>query len=96
MDGGYPKQEGGGGGYNPAPPQQQFVPEPHQFGPPPDQYSPHVDDVTREHSACQKQFNPGDETYRCITCEATDDTPGNHKYFFKLSSVFKELLSFMS
>ena len=79
MDGGYPKQEGGGG-YNPAPP-QQFAPEPHQFAPPPDQYSPHVvDDVTREHSACQKQFNPGDETYRCITCEATDDTPGNHRY----------------
>ena len=72
MDGGYPKQEGGGGDY----PSQQFAPPPQQYAPPPEHFSPQVDDVTREHSACQKQFNPGDETYRCITCEATDDTPG--------------------
>merc|ERR1712227_979317 len=71
MDGGYPKQEGGGGDYH----SQQFAPPPQQYAPPPEHFSPQVDDVTREHSACQKQFNPGDETYRCITCEATDDTP---------------------
>ena len=39
-------------------------------------YPPGADHVGREDSACQKQFNPGDETYRCIDCEITDDTPG--------------------
>ena len=49
-------------------PQQQFLP-------------PGADNVGREDSACQKQFNPGDETYRCIDCELTDDTPGIEVFF---------------
>ena len=74
MSSGYPKQAGQPAGqqYQPQqyPPQQQMYPH----------HDENVDDVTREHSACQKQFNPGDETYRCISCEITEDTPGNIFY----------------
>ena len=53
-------------------PQQQYLP-------------PGADHVGREDSACQKQFNPGDETYRCIDCEITDDTPGIEFIYFIFS-----------
>ena len=46
---------------------------------------PGADCVDRQDSACQKQFNPGEETYRCIDCELTDDTPGNCLLFIYLS-----------
>ena len=55
-------------------PQQQFLP-------------PGADNVGREDSACQKQFNPGDETYRCIDCELTDDTPGIEFFLFPTENI---------
>ena len=71
MKSGYPKQEGGEQSYQEHQPSYGQPVQAHQ------QYlPPGADAVGREHSACQKQFNPGDETYRCIDCEITDDTPG--------------------
>ena len=74
---GYPPQNG----Y----PQQEGYPEQHGYPPhqgyPPNQGYPgqfddrNIDNVDRHDSACQYQFQPGDETYRCIDCEITDDTP---------------------
>ena len=56
---------------------------PHQQGPYPNQYGEHagpvLDDVGREHSACQYQFKPGEETYRCLDCEITEDVPSEFK-----------------
>ena len=74
MKSGYPKQEHGTSDQVSYGQQQQYgqpvQQQQHQYLP------PGADNVGREHSACQKQFNPGDETYRCIDCEITDDTPG--------------------
>lgn len=89
---GYPPQEQMG-----YPPQQGFPPQqdmgyPQQnMGYPPQQdigYPPQgfddrqIDDVDRHDSACQYQFQPGDETYRCMQCEITDDCPSMNEHLY--------------
>ena len=77
---GYPPEHGG------YPPQQGYgdmgYPPQHEMGY--GEQQPHLtstgqplDNVGREESACQYQFQPGDETYRCLDCEITDDVPSN-------------------
>ena len=67
-------------------PPQQYIPQ-QQYLP------PGADNVGREDSACQKQFNPGDETYRCIDCEITDDTPGIEIYFLPKTKSQAHIMS---
>ena len=86
MKSGYPKQEGGEQSYQEHQPSYGQPLQAHQ------QYlPPGADAVGREHSACQKQFNPGDETYRCIDCEITDDTPGILLFLKKLLRSLRTL-----
>ena len=75
--GGYPKQEGYDGPPAVTHHQPEYQPQVHHQKP---YLPPGADNVDRQDSACQKQFNPGDETYRCIDCELTDDTPGKRVF----------------
>ncbi|CAG5094445.1 Oidioi.mRNA.OKI2018_I69.XSR.g13563.t1.cds [Oikopleura dioica] len=69
---GYPPQghpEHQGYPQDPGFPQQQFQ------GYPPHEEHRQIDNVDRNDSACQYQFKPDEETYRCLDCEITEDCP---------------------
>ncbi|CBY09882.1 unnamed protein product [Oikopleura dioica] len=66
-------------GYFPPGDQQQGYPQPgfphQQFQGYPQEEQRVIDNVDRDDSACQYQFKPDEETYRCLDCEITEDCP---------------------